>query len=289
MIPVRGPDVFRDDGPDPAEDSALAQRLFIKNHLAWLKKYGAGRRRIRLGALATIAQALGVPALKPPPRHAGDAAKQVEKRRIESLQANRVRVPEVLGEGPAALLLADIGKSLSKALTAARRSPERMDALVIEAARSIRDAHDRDLYLGQPVPRNIMVGDGGIGFVDFEEDPGEVMSLADAQARDWLLFVHGISRYYLGDPARFGVVVARCLERERPAVVDRVRDAAARLQMVGTLARPFPGSRPLVTALRALKASFGTGILLTAALAFDFLHDGDFDLLGGMLLRRLLW
>ena len=51
--------------------------------------------------------------------------------------------------------------------------------------------HARDAYLSQAFSRNLMhCPDGGIGFIDFEDDPGATLSLAECQTRDWLSYLH---------------------------------------------------------------------------------------------------
>ena len=49
--------------------------------------------------------------------------------------------------------------------------------------------HARGQYLSQASARNLMVTPGGIAAIDFEDDPREVLPLAAAQVRDWLLYL----------------------------------------------------------------------------------------------------
>src|SRR5690606_41218191 len=82
------------------------------------------------------------------------------------------------------------------------------------------DVHRRGGYLSQPWPRNLTVHEGGIGFLDFEEDPGEVMSLAHAQARDWLLFAYGTMRFYRDRPETLAGVLRRVLRHAQQDTVS---------------------------------------------------------------------
>ena len=43
----------------------------------------------------------------------------------------------------------------------------------------------------QAFARNLMpCPDGVIGFIDFEDDPGEALSIAECQMRDWLSYLY---------------------------------------------------------------------------------------------------
>ena len=63
------------------------------------------------------------------------------------------------------------------------------NAAHVQAA--IAAVHARGAYLSQAFARNLMhCPDGVIGFIDFEDDPGETLSIAECQARDWLSYLH---------------------------------------------------------------------------------------------------
>ena len=177
----------------------MLHKIEIDGRQAWLKAYEEDSRRLSLAALRRLALLLDMPALLPPPRYAGAGAQQVEARRLQELQELQVRVPEVLGEGESMLVLSHLGDTLASRLGDAADDASRIEPLASEAVDAIAAAHRRGAYFGQPLPRNIIYSRSrGVGFIDFEEDPLEVMGLAQAQARDWVMFVHGISRYYVG-------------------------------------------------------------------------------------------
>lgn len=200
----------------------------IEGRSAWLKRYGSETRRYRLKALDWCARRLGISALRPAPRHPGDAARAIEQRRIEELGAAGVRVPELIGSGEGLLVLGDLGETLSGRLR--RASPAELQALLAEASTALSDVHERRQYLGQPVARNILVdAEGRLGFIDFEEDPAEVMGLRDAQARDWLLFASGTARHAGLPPEQFAELVGPALRRERRSLRDELGEAVDRL------------------------------------------------------------
>jgi hypothetical protein len=67
-------------------------------------------------------------------------------------------------------------------------------ALWREAGDALVRLHTRGQYLSQGFARNLMVDTASqpprlAGAIDFEDDPLEVMSLPEAQVRDWLAFL----------------------------------------------------------------------------------------------------
>ncbi|MEZ5462163.1 serine/threonine protein phosphatase [Dokdonella sp.] len=254
----------------------MAKRLFLNERQVWLKQYRSGNRRVALGLLDRIARGLSIEALRPPPHHVGEQAQNNEARRVRELKAADVNVPEVLGEGRAMLLLADIGISLSGCLKQARGNPARRDHLVSLAIDSIADVHAKGLYLGNPVPRNMTFGNDCIGFLDFEEDPGEIMSRDVAQARDWLLFVHGTARFYPDEQAALATLLKAGLDRSSPDVRQRVIDAGSRLSRIAAMFWPFQrGNGKTQSALRTLRHLAGHALLVAMALASLALGDDD--------------
>jgi len=260
----------------------MVQKLLVGGRDAWLKSYG-GQPRARRAVNKVwnaLAGGLGAAPLRSPPSHGGERAKQVEMRRIGELRASGVLVPEVLGEGPGTLLLSDIGPSLSSRLKSAADASQ-TDELVHRTVAEMVAAHRRGAYFGQAFARNITVApDGRIGFIDFEEDPLEVMPLRDAQARDWVMFAAGVSRYFEGrDDALAGM-----MERSQPHVADdvadEVRHLASRLGFLHGCTRHMgQRARALGMAVLSLRKGFG---MLILGLLIDLIHDGDLDIFNAL-------
>ncbi|MBS7457632.1 serine/threonine protein phosphatase [Coralloluteibacterium stylophorae] len=261
-------------GPHPR-----VERAVIDGRPVWIKHYGSDARGARLRMLDWAARRLGVAALRPPPHHLADEALEVERARLGALAALGVRVPEVVGEGRGFLVLSDLGDTLSSRLRTGTHDGGA--GLVARAAAAVADVHARGGYLGQPLARNLAVDAADrIGFLDFEEDPREVMSLRDAQVRDWLLFASGTVRY-LPEGALAGGVAAT-LGEEDAAVRDGVRESVARLSFLGAATRRLGArARGLGGAVAALGLALAgaPGGMLAALLLVDLLHDGDIEAL----------
>lgn len=210
-------------------------RMDVLGRKAWLKVYSKGDRHFILDVLDLAARRLGVPALRPPPHWGGERACAIEKRRIEALLAGGALAPEVLGHGPQALLIGDIGVSLKTRLheTDATGQTE----LIARAARALEQVHANGGYIGQPFARNMTVADDGrIGFLDLEEDPRESMSLVQAQARDWLVFAAGVSRYFTDPSTEFAAVLRPVLQADAPEVRAELAQSVRRLRIVERIA-----------------------------------------------------
>lgn len=232
----------------------MAQRIQFDGHIVWLKRYGGAARRLAHRVLNVLVRWLDVGPLRSPPQRSGDEARRTEQRRLLDLLSRGVNVPKVVGEGRGVLMLSDIGRSLSSQLRQFGADNARIDALVAQAAAALAAAHRNGAYLGQAFARNITVGEDGIGFIDFEEDPGEVMPLLDAQARDWLMFAAGVAGFFAAREAVLGRLLHAELERLDPRIGQRVLHTAERLGFLERLARPFGARAQAVgAALRVLR------------------------------------
>ncbi len=259
----------------------MIQKINFQGQRAWLKQYEPSHHRdLAQRLFGRVADRLDVAALRPPPHYAGECAKQTELRRLGELRAQGVRVPEVLGDGKATLILGDLGTSLAACMRDAANDPARLDALTAAAADAIRDAHHAGAYFGQPVPRNITFDGKRIGFIDVEEDPLEVMTLAQAQARDWLYFAYGASKRYEGRAQALTAVLHEHLGDESEAVVAHAHHVATRMDRFARVGSHLGRYMSLAAqAVFVVRAASALAVVLGLALWIDWLPDGEFDLL----------
>ncbi|MFT4249318.1 MAG: hypothetical protein QM581_15005 [Pseudomonas sp.] len=256
----------------------MAEPIVIDGHRAWLKQYGEGGRAVALGALTFVSRRMGLDALRPPPHRGGDAARAIEARRLAELRSQDVNVPQVIGHGHAALVLSDNGRSLASCLREADDAGR--DVLVARALAAIAEAHRHGAYFGQPLPRNMTYDGHAIGFIDFEEDPLEVMDLEQAQARDWLMFGYGVAGYY-GE--RLGVLqglLVRALGEERAPVLAHAHAVTGRLRRLARFGlRLGRSGRALAHSILVIHAATTFGMLLVATICVDWFVDGQLDIL----------
>jgi tRNA A-37 threonylcarbamoyl transferase component Bud32 len=200
-----------------------------------VKGQRAARPPWRHRLLNGFAQLAGLPLLRAAPAHGGARAQQIELQRLRQLAAAGVPVPQVLHEEAEFFVQSYLGD-------------QRLDALLqsTDAALWWRrglhllvDLHAKGQYLSQAFARNFIASGDALAMIDFEDDPLEVLPLHQAQARDWLAYLHSSSRALLSQSAAQQAAAVRMLRaelaRESAPVRALVADVARRLRWVQRL------------------------------------------------------
>ncbi len=223
----------------------------------------SGWRYQLLNGLARVAE---LPLLRAAPAHGGALAQQIEVRRLGELAAAGVPVPQVLHVEADFFVQRYVG---DHALDKLLRQPQAalwwqrgLQALVA--------LHARDQYLSQAFARNFIASGEHLAMIDFEDDPLEVMSLQQAQARDWLAYLHSGARVMRGQQAAIDLLRAE-LAHESAPVRALVAASARRLRWVQRLpAGDGRGWRRHVAILQAAVA-----LMLAAGEPNDNSRDDD--------------
>ena len=169
----------------------------------WLKKAGPRHSMARYRVLGLLAWLTRLQVLRPVPNLGGSTAIATEARRLHSLAALGLRVPEVLAQQPEGLLLRHLGRpgeatpSFDGEMQAASAAgPQAALARWQEGLAALQAVHARGACLSQAFARNLVrCPDGVLGFIDFEDDPLASLPLALCQARDALCYVHSTALY----------------------------------------------------------------------------------------------
>lgn len=181
----------------PRQEKNVASHRFGTERV-WLKKAGPRHGKWGYRVMAAVARMVRLDIIKPVPNPGGEAAIATEARRLRALAAAGLRVPAVLAQQADGLLISDLGESgratvvLQERLEqAAAAGPAALLAVWREGLAAIATVHAHGQHLSQAFDRNLVqCPDGVIGYIDFEDDPAEVMTLAECQARDWLSYLH---------------------------------------------------------------------------------------------------
>lgn len=231
------------------------QRVADPGRVAWRKTYSEGGRRRRVAVLRWVARRLGANALLAPIPLSPELACRTEQAMIRRLATLGARVPDLLEIGERELLLSDLGPTLAETC---RREPDpaRRHALVQQGLDALLDLHRRGGYLSQAFARNLTIDASGIGFIDLEEDPATMMSLAAAQARDVLFYAHSTARFLADQPGGHSRLLAQHLARESEETRREVSRTARKLAWLAPVTRPFGArARAVGEALRSLRAA----------------------------------
>ncbi|MDA7418712.1 hypothetical protein PGB34_20255 [Xenophilus arseniciresistens] len=227
----------------PQQDQGVASHR-IGNERVWLKKAGPRHSRLRYQLLALISRTLRLDMLTPVPNLGGETAIATEARRLRALAESGLRVPRVLAQTADGLLISDLGRDGRPATVfnerleqAAASGPVALLAAWREGLEAIAAVHARGAYLSQAFARNLMhCPDGVIGFIDFEDDPGEALSIAECQARDWLSYLHSTALpLRASKPEGAGEAWRATLAQADPAVRERIALAARRVRWLRNL------------------------------------------------------
>ncbi|MEO8858084.1 MAG: hypothetical protein ABI343_13965, partial [Burkholderiaceae bacterium] len=175
----------------------------------------------------------GVRYLGAVPVHGGPRSQEIELTRLRALHSCSLPVPEVLHVAPDYFVMRYLGAT-DLALRLREQGPQAFD-LWLEAMEQLLLVHSRGQYLSQCFARNVIVSNSFEGFIDFEDDPLEVMGLVEAQARDWLIYLQSTLWNLAADPPRLDEALRSVLERESAPVQAVLRHAAGRLSWLRRL------------------------------------------------------
>ena len=196
-----------------------------------VKGQRAAPSRWRQRSLNLVAALVRVPMLVAAPAPGGPAGQRIEVARLGALAAAGVAVPAVLHVADDYFVQQFVaGEQLTQLL----RTPRALHWWQ-RGLDTLLDVHRRGQYLSQAFSRNFIAAGESLVMIDFEDDPLQAMSLDEAQARDWLAYLHSTAKDLLPQRERATALLAAVLAAEPAAVRERVHDAARRLQWVWRL------------------------------------------------------
>ena len=254
------------DYPAFLRSHAANQRPGIEPYLhegeqLWLKKAGARNSMLRYRLMGALARLLRLPVLTPVPNLGGERSIATEARRLRTLGLLGIHVPQMLAVQPDALLLRHLGvpgqptPSLANELRdAVPAGADAVLALWQQGLQAIGQVHQAGSYLSQAFARNMVrCADGAVGFIDFEDDPGKVLSLALCQTRDVLCFAHSsaLALQEAGTMADARPMWAAWVAQGSPGMQNALADSARRLAAL----RHLPSTRRLGRDLQRARAA----------------------------------
>ncbi|WP_174564663.1 hypothetical protein [Extensimonas vulgaris] len=222
----------------------------------WLKKAGTPHSIWRYRLLGLAARTLRLAALQPVPNPGGQQAIATEVRRLRTLHALGLRVPQVLAAEPEGFLMQNLATrgTLIDEMDAAR-DPQAILTIWQQGLQALAQVHAAGACLSQAFARNMVrCSDGVVGFLDFEEDPAAVLPLPLCQARDALHYAHSCA-IYLVESGALGAghaLWADWLAHSSPAMQAALQTDLPRLHWL----RLLPPSRSLGRDLQRVRAAY---------------------------------
>lgn len=177
---------------------------------------------------AVLAALVPLPILRPTVSAGGVAALAQEMARIDELARMGHIVPDIVASGGDLLVLEDLGPDLKRRLEG-EGTPAMRRALACDAAAAIARLHASGTYHGRPRVNDLIEAPSGIGFLDLEERPGDVMPLAHCQARDLWLFLVSLSRFQTAEEPLIEQALDAYMDAASPSGVPRPLTGLVRL------------------------------------------------------------
>ncbi len=170
------------------QNHTIACYALENGETVWLRKTGKHLPQWRYKLLGWIASLLKLGALHPVPNFGGRIALQTEAERLKQLHRQGVCVPPLLAQSDDALLFGHIGNHTLLSEIEHGGNPLQSWQQGLDA---IAEVHAKGAYLSQAFARNIIRTDnGGIGFIDFEDNPADYLDFSLCCSRDWLCYLH---------------------------------------------------------------------------------------------------
>ena len=200
----------------------------------WLKKAAPARGLFRYHALNIFSRLMRLPLLKAVPQPGGNQAITNEVMRLQALKSKGIQVPTLLAHGDNWLLIADAGQSIVRTMKLSTTAQSTRQQLFKSCLTAIRALHDQQQYLSQGFIRNMLIDKASdqVVFIDFEDDPLQVMTLAEAQARDVLLLINSTARFFINDQNWFEQAITEFLDQHDSNMIQALTSTAQHLQWV---------------------------------------------------------
>lgn len=167
----------------------LIQSISYQNQTYWIKQRPFSKKNTWHSVQKILSHCIPLPILRPTVSQGGSQSLQQEARRITIFHENNIPAPELICQTPDYLLTKDCGLPLQALFNKINKEDQR-EPYLHKAAQSLSELHSKKLCHGRPSCKDLLLQNETLYWIDLEDDPLTVMSLAEAQARDlWLLMV----------------------------------------------------------------------------------------------------
>lgn len=239
----------------------LIERIDYQGQPAWLKRRPHSKRTIWHRLQAFMARALRLPILAATATEGGPKSLMDEANRLKELERKNIPVPQVLAINDDCLITQDVGQQLLCYLHEVDQ-PEKIN-LLNKAMNTLIALHQAGLCHGRPSLKDMTILADVIYLIDLEENPLNVMTLAEAQARDIWLFLNSAARFCRQDNQLLNDLFELYEVSIAPQTLERLRHLVVTLKPIRILASRI---KPLLgrDGLHAIKANKTLELFFTA-------------------------
>lgn len=182
-----------------ANPTQLVGRLDYENQALWVKRRPESKRKIWHHLLHYLTYIIPLPIIYPTALTDIANALLNEAARYRLFAEHDITVPAVLDVQQEYLVTTDVGGMVQDYLAKLTEPRDKYHLLNL-AVMTLSRLHQAGLCHGRPSLRDLTYFKGKIYFIDLEEEPLNVMSLPQAQARDLWLFLNSVARHCKQEP-----------------------------------------------------------------------------------------
>ncbi|MCC5792950.1 MAG: hypothetical protein JJT82_10145 [Legionellaceae bacterium] len=242
------------------QDKPSVFRIEYEHQFYWVKRRPFSKRKLWHSLQNLCASLLRKPILKSTVNLGGAKSILYEAERLTTLAHLGIAVVTLVGQGKDYLITRDSGMSLKSWLQECH-IPAMRHACMKQSIDLLRTLHQSGQYHGRPSPKDIVVRETLLYWLDLEENPLDKMSLAQAQARDFWLLMFSLSRH-ITDASEMSILCQYYLQESDPAVTRELMDFNRLLLPLSALLRPLPDTiigkevRAAITVVHSLQNIF---------------------------------
>lgn len=244
-----------------AQTETIARHTLGNGETVWLRKAAPRQAAWRYSLLNGLAKILRLGVLTPVPNPGGNEGIAIEAGRLRELAAAGITAPKLLAQQENALLMSHVGEQTLLIAIEKQTEAGSLEGW-LQGLHAIETVHRKQQFLSQAFARNMVLTEqGGIGFIDFEDNPALVLDTLLCQGRDWLCYLQSTADILLrqGLLDQAAELCKTCLRRQNPVIIR-------------TLQRSV---HPILWMRRLKSERWGCDTLRLAALADLFYRMGE--------------
>jgi len=212
-----------------------AKRTFsleYKGDKIWVKQSESAETNIwhRLGGM--MASLIHSPLFVPTVATDGKSSLDGEAKRLEHYALQGIQVPLLVAKGNGWLALSDAGRPLNAFVRDPKIDKDLKFKAVFQSVHAIVQLHQQNLWHGRPALRDIAYDGDKVTLIDFEEDPGSILSPEECMVRDLFLFVHSLHYYLREEPQILQEALAELKKTERQDIWKKTVGLSKKLRLM---------------------------------------------------------